>query len=113
MPCNCDYMEPSDAEINSLAVLKFIKELGGTTGKYSPSYGRVTTLTKDVSKLCSMCQKVDIKKYSLELQIWWRDHQAADRKRIANDVKKERTKRERRIAISKLSPYERKLLNLE
>lgn len=39
-------------------------------------------LDKLTSELCSKLKTTDVTKYSLELQMWWRDHQEADRNRI-------------------------------
>ena len=64
MPCNSDYMDPTQEESNSLEVINFLKEVGEKVGKYNKTNGRVDTLDKDGSKLCSMCQKIDISKYS-------------------------------------------------
>lgn len=35
----------------------------------------------DTAELCALCQTIDVTKYSLELQMWWRDHQKWDKKR--------------------------------
>lgn len=112
MPCNSDYMEPTRQESNSLEVINFLKEVGGKVGKYDKYYGRIETLNEDVSKLCNICQKIDVSKYSLELQIWWRDHQKADKERIKKEIKEQKDNKAKKIALSKLSLYERKLLGL-
>lgn len=45
------------------------------------------TITKEdldekTAELCSKLKEIeDVSKYSLELQMWWRDHQIADQKR--------------------------------
>lgn len=112
MPCNSDYMNPTNQEINSLEVINFLKEVGEKVGKYDKNYGRINTLDKDVSKLCSICQKIDVSKYSLELQIWWRDHQEADKKRIQKEINDKKDKKLKEKALSKLTSYERKLLGI-
>lgn len=84
MPCDSSYMDANQQEINSRTVLNHLKELGLKTGKYDSYYGRIETLDEDVRTLCTALRKKtkkQIQSYSLELQIWWRDHQAADRKR--------------------------------
>lgn len=93
MPCNSDYMEPTHKERNSLEVIKFLKEIGKEVKYYSENYGRVETLDDDVKLLCESCQKLDISKYSLELQIWWREHQKADKKRLEKELINEKEKK--------------------
>ena len=113
MPYNSDYLESTNAEKNSVIVLTLLKELGIKTGYYDSYYGRVKTLSRDVAMLCEACQKVDVKKYSLELQIWWRDHQKADKERIKEELKAIKLEKQKKKAIAKLTPYERKLLGYE
>ncbi len=112
MPCNSDYLEPRKEEINSLNVLSFLIELGQDVGNFDGNYGRAATLKEDVVKLCNACQKVDIKNYSLELQIWWRDHQKADEQRIKTEIKNIKKEKDMKLALKKLTPYEKKLLKL-
>ena len=118
MPCNSDYMNPNEKEINSLAVIKLLKELNYKVGKYDSYYGRPKTLDKDVAQLCSACKKIEevvingVKNYSLELQIWWRDHQKADKERIKESKLKEEEIKLTKSALSKLTKKERKVLNL-
>jgi hypothetical protein len=66
-----------------------------------------------VADLCSRLQKVDVSKFSPEMQIWWRDHQAADRKREADERKKIEQDALRAEARSKLTPDERAALNID
>ena len=37
----------------------------------------------DTAELCDLCKTIDVTAYSLELQIWWRDHKKWDRERKA------------------------------
>lgn len=67
---------------------------------------------KMVSALCGRLQKEDVSKRSLEMQIWWRDHQEADARHAKEELDAAKTAQEKEIALSKLTPYERKLLNL-
>lgn len=57
-------------------------------------------------------KETDVTKHSLEMQVWWRDHQEADRQRVAREVSDSKTQTERNAALSKLTPYERRLLGL-
>ena len=64
------------------------------------------------AELCSRLQGVDVSQYSLEMQIWWRDHQEADKRRTKARLAKAKTDKQRKAAIAKLTPHERKLLGL-
>ena len=46
------------------------------------------------------------------MQIWWRDHLAADKERIEKELNAIETQAEKEIALAKLTPHERKLLGL-
>ena len=78
MPCDSSHLAPRTEEVESVKVLICLGEIGCATGEYSPVYGRVATLDRDTAILCEWCKIHDVTKYSLELQIWWRDHQRAD-----------------------------------
>lgn len=122
MPCRSDYMEPNAMEIEHSKVLALLNEL--KTGKLSEKYGdgndrnvygntTQEILDKKTEELCTALQKVKkITKYSLEMQIWWRDHQAADKKRLQAELKSKRTAKAKEAAIAKLSKHERKILGL-
>lgn len=123
MPCKSDYMEPNHKEKYLSQVACLLDELNGKKIKaaswmkgYHPKIYNQFVKPKDadnlVSELCERLQKVDITKYSLEMQIWWRDHQAADKKRIENQLKKETENKIKAKIIEKLTPYERKLLKV-
>jgi hypothetical protein len=67
------------------------------------------------ARLCEHLQKhkKHIATYSLELQIWWRDHQKTDKARIEKELKQAKESKERDAALSKLTSYEKKLLGLK
>jgi hypothetical protein len=65
-----------------------------------------------VRELCAALQSRDVTQYSLEMQIWWRDHQAADKARCEGDLAQAKTAAERDAALAKLTPAERRLLGL-
>ena len=100
MGCNSDYLRPSAMEYNLSEVYAFLDELetgklpeGFVMGDYSDdrAYNKATKshLDEKVAELCSRLKKVkNVKKYSLEMQMWWRDHQIADRKRESIERKK-------------------------
>lgn len=103
MPCRSDYLEPTARERESVRVLELLREIRGEDfdhdKPHSGSYGSISTLDKDTAELCSWCSEnlppledrapalsVPNAPYtdyipSLELQIWWRKHQKADRER--------------------------------
>jgi hypothetical protein len=75
--------------------------------------GEIDAMT---DRLCAWCKENDVTKCSLELQIWWRDHQAWDKRR----EEQERADSER-VAIAAvarakldalLTPEEKRALNL-
>ena len=62
--------------------------------------------------LCERLRAVDVTKYSLELQMWWRDHKKRDEARVRRQIK-EATRlgdSEREYAFRRLSNYERWLV---
>lgn len=116
MPCNCDHLEPTLREKESVRVLGFLKEVGfGEYKKFDKYYGNLATLDKDTAKLCEWCKEnpEQVKKQSLELQIWWRDHQAADKKKEEARQLKAKLKELQKKALKKLTPEEREALGLK
>lgn len=121
MPCDCSYMEASGLEVQLSRVACLLDELNGKKWKkswwngYHPDVYCKDTRNGDglVTKLCSALQKVDVSKYSLEMQVWWRDHQEADRKRVKAELAAKKKQVDKTLALSKLTPYERRLLGIE
>jgi phage-related minor tail protein len=113
-------MEPTNYEKNISMVAYLLDEINGVavktrdyaSGMHPLVYGKATKELGDslTDKLCTILRQTDVSKYSLEMQIWWRDHQIADKKRIESDLKNKQKAEDREKALSKLSPYERKLL---
>lgn len=124
MPCRSDHMEANAREIYLSRVLCHHDELDGKPD-YPASWYRgyhPRVYSKPVSDeeangwvehLCSRCQKIDVTKHSLELQMWWRDHQAADAKREQEGQESAELEEKRQAALAKLSPEDRKVLGLE
>lgn len=115
MPCNSDYMEANSFEHNISQVACLLDELAGKSwskddwsGYHPRVYNKATKELGDslVKELCEALKEVEIKKYSLEMQIWWRDHQAKDKERINREAA------ERQAALAKLTPRERQVLNI-
>jgi hypothetical protein len=84
-------MEPDSRELELSKVRTFLDETDGKgfhkkhyCGYHPEVYNKgVSKETSDkwVAELCARCQMLDITKQSLELQIWWRDHQEWDEDR--------------------------------
>ena len=94
MPCNCDYMEPNEREINHAKIVALIEELD--TGVLPESFKNAVKskvynntnnekFNNDGRILCSKLKDVDVSNYSLEMQMWWRDHQKADDIRLKKE----------------------------
>lgn len=100
MPCRSDYLEPNELEIENSKVLALIEEF--ETKKLPNWYGKGNHNTvynnssqeivnSNTAKLCSMLKKYSVKdlagmNYSLEMQIWWRDHSKFDENRKITDL---------------------------
>jgi hypothetical protein len=120
MPCNSDYMEATGREISLSHVACLLDELSGRAftsscwAGYHPAVYNKHVSKEDanrmVAELCRRIQTVEIKNYSLEMQIWWRDHKAADKARHEKEMSEKKNERARNAAIAKLTPKERELL---
>jgi hypothetical protein len=125
MPCNCDHLNANSLEIELSRVLMLTEELdtgvpvnsrSGDWGGYKTGVYNSGDLKKRADEatahLCSRLQTTDVSKYSPEMQIWWRDHQAADRAREAKEKAEAERQSLRVSGINKLTPEERKALGL-
>lgn len=122
MPCDGSYLDPNDWEIEYSRIHCMLAELAGGKfnkkwwdGYHPKAYMQNITRAKIdalVAQLCRKLQKVDVSKYSLELQMWWRDHQKADKRRVQEELRRKKSERDRAKLIARLTPYERKLLGL-
>jgi hypothetical protein len=119
-------MEPNDLEINLDKVYHLLEEVKTGVHVDSKKYGSgfhpqaynkgldKRHLDKKVRELCTILTRDGIKpNASLELQIWWRDHQEADRLRKLAEIEKEKKTRLKNAALAKLSPEERAALGLK
>lgn len=124
MGCRNEYLKSTAAEkelskvVALLDEVKFKKPIPKNYGDGNDprAYGQEKDLHQKTEELCLLLQpksQRSIKLYSLELQVWWRDHRALDRKRLREEKDKARTAKARRELIEALTPYERKLLNLK
>lgn len=88
MGCRSNYMEPTAFEHAASAVYAFIDEIetgklkeNHLNGNHPAVYGMGISqerLNQATNKLCKQCKKIEPKDFSLELQMWWRDHQKWD-----------------------------------
>lgn len=95
MPCNCDHLKATSLELEISRVACLMDEIHGKKkineshwdGYHPNVYGKVNRdlANKYTEKLCSILKEEDVSKYSLEMQIWWRDHQKADEKRLRKE----------------------------
>lgn len=95
MPCDSSYLDANSGEIALSRVFQLLDEVAGKRkkptcegwdGYDNRAYGRYSRelLDAKVAELCAALKplpKARIAKFSLEMQLWWRDHQRADRRR--------------------------------
>lgn len=102
MPCDSSHMEPTAIESEASKIASFFDEIrtgqlnkhhynGYHPAAYCASLSR-KMLDNATASLCAHLRKLTpdaIQKYSLEMQTWWRDHQAADKAKqdAANEPK--------------------------
>lgn len=131
MPCDSSYMEPRAWEIDLSRVLLLLDELDGK-GPPDPKSAawmgmdrRVTDrrfvdhqkyLDEKVRELCDRLSSVrtpPLSELSLEMQVWWRDHQKADVQRLKREQKAAVDRAVARRAYARLSAEEREALGLK
>lgn len=120
MPCNSDYMNATERETALSQVACLLDELDGKQinrdhwrGYHPRVYSRNADGDALVAELCAKLQAIDVSKQSLEMQIWWRDHQAADKARLQREQAQAQTEQERQAVLSKLTDHERRILGLD
>ena len=125
MPCNSDYLCASRRELEMSRVCCLLDEL--KTGNpvdtssrewdgyhpkiYNKSRGKAVDDAL-VATLCRRLKNVYVPDYSLEMQIFLRDHAKADLERQKKDTADKKAEEERKRVLSKLTPAERKLLRI-
>jgi hypothetical protein len=119
MPCDSSHLEATSVEREMSQVACLLDELDGKKinsqhwrGYHPRVYSQRVDCDKMVAKLCKRLQSVDVKDYSLEMQIWWRDHQAADKARVEAELAKAKDAKAKKAALAKLTPHEKKLLGI-
>lgn len=120
MPCNSDYMKADGYEVAMSEVYSLLDELDGKPYVNHRGYdkrvynrGRRPEHDKAVATLCARLAQVDVTKYSLEMQMWWRDHKRADALREERDRAASKAEQRRSKALAKLTPLEREDLGIE
>jgi len=132
MPCNCDYMEPSESEFQSQLTCQHIQYVLKTLDRPVPqwikdaaknSYGNPSRLNEAVVTLCDLCHELTTEQEGAiiydgrnprarALADWWDRHKAADKAR----KKKEREEKNKLKAIAsakdKLTADEKKALGI-
>ena len=103
MPCTDG--GPDSGEVERARLRGFTREAFGSVNPHADS----EELTRD---LCKWARTADVSRYSLELQIWWRDHQRWDRAREADDRAAKQSADLRQQALAKLTPAERRALKV-
>lgn len=90
MPCDTSYMIANEWEVNASRVACLIDEAKtgvpvnsrsrAWEGYHKAAYGNGTRKQLDelTAELCSLMAHIDPSKCSLELQVWWKQHQRGD-----------------------------------
>ena len=121
MPCDSSYMEATGLEREMGRVYSLLEEVSGEIFDHSKSDYHPRVYSESISRetgdiwvkrLCAKCKRLgpQITDYSLELQMWWRDHQIADAKRESKEEEERRKQQIKRDALNKLSKKERDVL---
>jgi hypothetical protein len=124
MPCQCDVPEPTERNREVTRVRALLSELATGLAPNPATYGRGTdggypADTRDLDQLThQLCEQLQalgptVSYRSLEMQIWWRDHKAADKARIEASIQATTDTAARLAALSKLTDYERRLLGIK
>jgi hypothetical protein len=122
MPCQSEYINPSALEVLASKAYCCLDELDGLEvspsdwlGYHPRAYGcnpRIDQVDNATALACARISDKDPTQYSLELQIWWRDHQRADRNRRKAEELKATLVAEKQAVLSKLTAREREILGL-
>ena len=106
MPCN-DYSPPSARELKHALLCGLTREIFSSVNHAAD----LDTLTRTLCEWAST-HPDSVSRASLELQIWWRDHQKWDREREAADAAAQERARLREAGLAKLTPAERQALKV-
>lgn len=120
MPCHSEYMNATGKEVALSQVACLLDELNGKPkidkshwiGYHPKIYGKQIDGDALIAELRDRLITEDVTKYSLEMQMWWRDYQREKKYQLERELQKQRTEKEKAAALAKLSKHERKLLGL-
>lgn len=108
MPCYTD--SPSWYEIQITQIASLLQEVDGQLPVRTSTFqAQIDDMTR---QLCAWCQTHDVTTRSLELQIWWRDHQMADARHAQEAWEAAEQQQRRAAALQKLTEDERKALGV-
>ena len=120
MPCNGDYLKANESEKNLSVIYGLLDELetGKIPEKFGTGYDRrvygrglsKAHLDEKTDELCSKLHELDVSKNSLEMQMWWRDHKEADKKRLENELNIQKDTKAKEIALGKLLDWRNKMI---
>jgi len=115
MLCNIDGLHYDSVEWAVADVYRHLDELAGKPPKdghwkfFCADRGDLDRVT---AVLSGKLRSVDVTRYSLELQIWWRDNQDADKAREERVAKEDALAAQRNLALAKLTDEECRLLGV-
>lgn len=100
MPCISYYLDPNEREVEASKVLALLEEI--KTGELPTWFGNGAhhlvykktsqeMLDEHTAELCKLLSKEDVTIFSLEMQMWYREHKKADSRREAQE-KREKSK---------------------
>ena len=115
MPCKSDGPYYDSVALAVILIYRHLDELAGKSPK-DRHWGFLRADQGDLDRLtahlCGKLKSVDVTSYSLELQMWWRDHQAADKARDDKRVQENALEARKQAALAKLTDEECELLGL-
>jgi len=132
MPCNSDYLNPTEEEANRKLVCELLIFVNGKIRAKTDkkiidaakhAYGDGVELNAVVVQLCDRLSALSTKQKnsiiyngknetSRKLADWWDEHVKADKNRVHAEMQEAKDAKARKKALSKLSVHERKLLGL-
>lgn len=128
MPCNSDYLNPTNREFELQRTAKLLVFVRKSLGQQIPAELKRAAsdiYCKDdyVAELCGVLKNLTPaltdrivynaqNKTSRGLADWWEEHQEADRKRIASEKRVKLEQKLREKALAKLTPKEKRILGL-
>lgn len=126
MPCNCDHMEPSSIEIELSRVACLLDEFDGKPINknfwdgmhpkvYNQTYDRYAGNFDASGMAQALVRRIkdsDVTKYSLEMQIWWRDYLAKQKEHEVKAIEASTKQFMEEKALAKLTEADKEILGL-